>query len=399
MPVSTEPRAAATAVENADPMAALDEAVAAVRAELGDAPVTLAMLFAGFEYEPEFPALVRAAKERLGAQLLIGCSGEGVIGPNRELERTPALALATHSLPDAAFRAVHLDMEALTAGDPSALVAATGVAPDEVKGWILLADPYTVDSDLLVERFSAAYGDVPILGGMASSLNRGTQVFLNDEAYRQGFVALAITAPYALRPVVSQGASPIGRPWTITGAHDNIVESIGGRPAYEVLRETIFELPEDVQQRARSAVLVGLAMDEYRDELVHGDFLIRNLLGYNQESGVIAIAAQPRIGQTLQFQFRDAQAADEDLRSQLQAFDPGEGEVKPVAALLCSCNGRGRRMFESPDHDARVLNERFAGLPVAGLFCSGEIGSVGKGTFVHGFTASIGLIVRESSAV
>jgi small ligand-binding sensory domain FIST len=31
-------------------------------------------------------------------------------------------------------------------------------------------------------------------------------------------------------------------------------------------------------------------------------------------------------------------------------------------------------------------------LPLAGLFCNGEIGPVGKRTFVHGFTASLALI-------
>src|SRR3990172_8968041 len=95
------PRAAAALVEGADPMEALDRAIESVHRDLGDAPPTLATLFAGFQYEPEFPALVHAAYERLGAPLLIGCSGEGVIGLRREVERQPALSLVVQSLPDA----------------------------------------------------------------------------------------------------------------------------------------------------------------------------------------------------------------------------------------------------------------------------------------------------------
>jgi small ligand-binding sensory domain FIST len=225
----------------------------------------------------------------------------------------------------------------------------------------------------------------------------GTHVFLNGHAYPSGAVALAVTAPYVLRSVVSQGASPIGQAWTITEADGNLVQSIGGRPAYEVLVETLRALPPDLFERARTGLLVGLAMDEYRDTFSRGDFLIRNLLGYHRETGALAISALPRAGQTLQFQFRDAEAAGEDLREQLAASRKAMGRVQPVAALLCSCNGRGSRMFETPDHDARALDGAFPGLPVAGLFCAGEIGSVGGRTFLHGFTASIGLIVREGA--
>ncbi len=62
------------------------------------------------------------------------------------------------------------------------------------------------------------------------------------------------------------------------------------------------------------------------------------------------------------------------------------------AALLFACNGRGVGLFGAPDHDARTVRELLGPLPLAGLFCNGEIGPVGKRTFVHGFTASLALI-------
>ncbi len=393
MDVMTKPLASAALAENADPLLALDEAIAKVRGQLGDAPITTAMLFAASEYEPEFPRLIAAAHERLGRPLLIGCSGEGVIGPRRESERQPALSLVAQALPDATFRAAHLDIEEIGPGDAEALRKRAGVAPADVRGWLLLADPFSVEGEALIERFSVAYPGTTLLGGMASSLGRRTSVFLNDRVYDRGVVGLAITAPYALRAVVSQGASPIGEVWTITGAHANIVETIGGRPAYDVLVETIHALPEAQAARAAQGPLVGLAIDEYRAEFGRGDFLIRNVVGYNPETRVIAVNALPRAGQTIQFQFRDAGGAGLDLRALLRAEREQSGD--PVAAILCSCNGRGTRMFDEADHDALALDETFAGLPVAGLFCAGEIGPVGGRSFVHGFTASIGLITRK----
>jgi small ligand-binding sensory domain FIST len=165
------------------------------------------------------------------------------------------------------------------------------------------------------------------------------------------------------------------------------VRSIGTRPAYEVLVETIQGLDPVERGRVSGNLLVGLAMNEYRDEFRRGDFLIRNLIGIDPSSGAIAIAAQPRVGQTLQFQIRDARAADEELRHMLGGLSVG-----PAAALLFACNGRGAGLFGAPDHDARTVRELLGPVPLAGLFCNGEIGPVGAATYLHGFTASLALI-------
>ena len=44
-------------------------------------------------------------------------------------------------------------------------------------------------------------------------------------------------------------------------------------------------------------------------------------------------------------------------------------------------------------HGASAVADRFGPLPIAGLFCNGEIGPVGGTPFVHGFTASLALFV------
>jgi small ligand-binding sensory domain FIST len=194
--------------------------------------------------------------------------------------------------------------------------------------------------------------------------------------------------------VVSQGAEPIGQSWTITDVEQNIVKTIGGRPALEVLIETLQGLPAPVQERASRNLLAGLAMDEYRDEFRRGDFLIRNLVGVDQETGAIAVGTYPRVGQTIQFQVRDARAADEELAEMLGGAVEALGETA-AGALLCSCNGRGAGLFGEPHHDATAVAKRFGQLPVAGFFCNGEIGPVGGRNFVHGFTASIAFFVPK----
>ena len=94
------------------------------------------------------------------------------------------------------------------------------------------------------------------------------------------------------------------------------------------------------------------------------------------------------MGQTIQFQIRDAHAADEELHAMLN----GVSDASTAAALLFACNGRGVGLFRAPDHDAKTVQQSIGPVPLAGLFCNGEIGPVGARTFVHGFTASLALI-------
>jgi len=294
---------------------------------------------------------------------------------------------------------MHVTQETLQdCSEPADWHRLAGIGPDASNGWLVFADPYRMDIEALVSGFSTAYPGVPVIGGLASGDPRGesTHVFLNNDVFDEGAVAVSLAGDYAVRTVVSQGAEPIGESWTITDAERNVIKTIGQRPALEVLVETVKSLPPDEQRRAQRNLLIGLGMDEYRDEFRRGDFLIRNLIGADQNSGVLAISAYPRIGQTIQFQLRDARAADEELRHMLTDAQEALGPQSPVAAVLCSCNGRGRGLFGESDHDARVLSEQLGLNNVAGFFCNGEIGPVGGRNFLHGFTASIGLIVPTS---
>jgi small ligand-binding sensory domain FIST len=169
------------------------------------------------------------------------------------------------------------------------------------------------------------------------------------------------------------------------------------RPALEILAETFRSLPSETQERARSNLLVGLAMNEYKDDFRRGDFLIRNLSGVDSERGAIAIGAVPRVGQTLQFQLRDPKAADSDLVELLQLAKGELGERRPIGALLFACNGRGVGLFGAPSHDACTISEQLGPVPLAGFFCNGEIGPVSGKPFLHGFTASLAVIVPKSS--
>jgi small ligand-binding sensory domain FIST len=384
--------------QRADWRDALAEALAQT-GPLRGGEADLLFLFASAAYAGDFDQLLAEAAAATRARVLIGCSGQGVIGLAREIEDEPALSLLALRLPGAVLRPAHITQADLERYQrPEQWHTLTGI-PQSVNALLLFADPFTLDAERLLAVLSHAYPGVPLVGGMASGDQdrRQTHLFLNGDVYDHGAVALALGGAYMVRTIVSQGATPIGEPWIITGAEGQVIHTIARRPAYEVLVETLRELPAEMQARARGNLLVGLAMDEYQQEFRRGDFLIRNLLGVDRDSGVLVVSALPGVGQTVQFQIRDAAAASEDLHAMLGAVTATQGE-QPVAALLCACNGRGVGLFGTPGHDARTLAERLGPIPVVGLFCNGEIGPVGSRNFLHGFTASIALVVPRESA-
>ena len=373
--------------------AALDTALA----PLDGAPPDLLLLFASSAFGTDGLAeLLAEAAERSGAHEIAGCGASGVIAGDREVEGQPAVAALALRLPSGSFVSVRRVLpDELAQGDCPARL---GLLPGACTGLIVLADPFSTDVLGLVAGLERAYPGVPVVGGLASgsSMARYTYVFCGGEVADQGAVVVGLSGKVALRPVVSQGCEPIGRPWTITGVEGHVVQTIANRRAYDVLVETIQALSPPERQRVAGNLLVGLAMNEYRDDFKRGDFLIRNLLGVDPASGAIAVGAEPHVGQTLQFQVRDARAADEELRHMLGAVAGDLGQPA-AAALLFACNGRGVGLFGQPDHDARTTRELLGPLPLAGLFCNGEIGPVGDTTYLHGFTASLGLIVSRDS--
>ena len=330
--------------------------------------------------------------------LLMGCSSTGLVANDHELENTSGLVLALHHLPDAEFKAFHFDQEQVEeAGDSAFWHGNMGVKPDSTNGWLVFADPFHMNPEEWLRQWNEAYPGRPILGGLASGamqLQR-TQLYLNGEVYEEGGVALSVGGGIRLASVISQGCTPIGETWTITKTQGNIIVEIGNRPAYQVLMETIENLGEKEQRRLRGNLFVGLVINEYLEDFQRGDFLIRNLIGADPNSGALVIGAVPRPGQTLQFQRRDAEAANEDMDVLLgKAKEELDGRTIYAGTLHC-CNGRGRGLFNKPGHDAGMIQDRLGPFPMSGFFCNGELGPIGDQNFLHGYTASLALFVED----
>lgn len=380
-------------------------------------------------------SIAEAVRAALGPEILLGVSGEGVVGGELEVENAPGLSLLGLHLPGATMRAFRTDQWPAMKEAPSDeshlrdIAASAGMGPG-YRGSILFADPFSVPMNAILPALSRARAlqgtqnesadappPPPIIGGLASAAKRpgGNTLILNDSIGTSGGVGVSFAGPVRIDTVVSQGCKPIGPPLVITAGKGQMISGLGGRPAMHVLSEIIESLDEQTRERLRKGLFIGRAVSEYKERFGRDDFLIRNVIGVEQSTGSIAVADLLRIGQTIQFHVRDEATASEDLSLLLDAQLLRED---PFAALLFTCNGRGSRLFSRPHHDASMIARAFAqprdvdpfasaappaaahraALPLAGFFAGGEIGPVGSGVFVHGQTACLALFRAEAGA-
>jgi small ligand-binding sensory domain FIST len=370
----------------------------ATRRELSAPGVTLGLVFVTTGLMDDAEQLLEVIRVHAQVPLLLGCSSPGLIAGGKELEEAEGIALGLYYLPGAdlqAYRFTQAEVE--EANGPAYWHHETGVDPDQCNGWLVFADPFHLDAERWLASWDEAYRPAPILGGLAGGdfANHRTQVYWNGDVFEEGGVALNVGGQVRLASVISQGCTPVGETWTITRAERNLIHHIGNRPAYEVLLETYNNLSAEEQQKTQGHLFVGLVVNEYLEDFGRGDFLIRNLLGADPKTGSLAVGARPRTGQTVQFQRRDPDSASEDLAGVLTAVREDLANYRVLGGCLCSCNGRGKRMFGRPHHDAELIQSELAPPGLAGFFCSGEIGPVGQRNFLHGFTAPLALFVQS----
>lgn len=392
--VSDQPNFAVALSVNPDPVSAATEAARQITRQLAGTPVTLAVVFVSPGLCTDPWSLLDALHTELSPEHLIGCMGEAIIGEGREIEGTPALSLWCASLPDVGVETFRLTMASVEGGDeivgwPERV---DGADPDTTP-MIVLADPFTLPADLMLDQHNARSRQA-IIGGLASGGRRPGEhvVFHNRDIHFDGGVGVVLPgAPIVT--VVSQGCAPIGPDMVITAGGGPVVAELAGTNAFDKITRVVDELDHDERLLLRQPLLAGLVINENQPEYGRGDFLVRGIHGRDPDTGAVYIGEHVRIGQTFRLHVRDARSADEDLRLALHETRAHSDRQTPAAALLFSCNGRGTHMFGTPHHDAAAIADEL-GIPTAGLFCNGEIGPVGGTTFLHGFTATMAVFLR-----
>lgn len=346
-----------------------------------DGPPDLAVLFCSAAHTDAVEDIVATIRTLTSPRVLVGATAESVVGGEYEVEEGPALSLWAATLP-VAPTPVRVGAVRTPSGTAVQGLAIGDLPPGGTL--LLLADPFTLPVEPILDAVDAAGHGVRVVGGMASAARApgGNRLVLDGEVTASGGVGVVLPPEAAVSTVVSQGCRPVGQPMIVTEAHGNVLVRLAGRTALERIEDLAQSAGPEERSLLASGLHLGVAIDEHRDAFGRGDFLVRGVVGIERASGGLVVGEQVEVGTTVQFQVRDAGAADEDLTAMLA---PATGD----GALLFTCNGRGSRLFGEPDHDARALRDALGTEAVAGMACAGELGPVAGRSFLHGFTASV----------
>ena len=291
----------------------------------------------------------------------VGTVGIGVCAGGREYFDQPAMAVMVAKLPEDAYRvfpAVRRDLSAFRAG-LGPWIAAQGCGFGVVH-----ADPRDPHLAAAIEGLAEATGF--LVGGLGSS--RGVQGQLPGGLEQGGVSGVLFGAGVPVVTGLSQGCSPIGPARTISECVDNVLVSIDGRPALEVLQQDLEETAAGDSRPEIENVFAAFPVAGSDT----GDYLVRNLVGIDPERGWLATDQRPAHGDRILFCRRDREAAERDLKRMLDDVTRRAGGAAK-GALYISCLARGPNLFGPDSRELRLVREALGEVPLIGFFANGEI--------------------------
>ncbi len=373
-----------------DTRSALREALEETASQVGAHP-DLAVLFLTGEHAGRAGAVADEVAGRLAPDAWIGIPAPGVIGGGAEVQTGQGVAVWAARMPGARVQAFHLELR--DEGEERYVRGWPRLGPDAGVG--LVADVFSFPIGPFLASLRQS-GEAPrIFGGLAGSgpPPERTTFLLDGEAKAGGAVGFAVDGSVSLLPLVSQGCRPVGPAFQVTRSERNVIYELDGAPAYDGLRQVLERMDDEARRDFASSPQIGLRKAASGGE-DPGAFLIRNLVGADPEEGTVVVGDHVRDGFTVRFHARDAGSAHREFEEMLALASSLHPE--PLGGLLFDCTGRGLHLFDEPHHDAALVQRYFPGLPLAGMFAAGEIGPVQGQPQIHGFTASLGLLVPAS---
>jgi small ligand-binding sensory domain FIST len=365
---------------------------------LGRQEPDLLIAFVSAQHAPRFEALTELVRREFDGAFLFGCCAGGVIGGGREIEDHASVSLTGALLPGVRLKGTHLDAAQVPPvyAEPRVWEETLRMTANQQPSFLVLADPFSFETETYLRGLDRVFPLAPKIGGLASGARQvgGTTLYLGNQIHRSGCITLALTGNIEIDTVVAQGCRPVGDPLFVTSAHENLIRELDGRAPRDVMAELFERLPAVDREIFSQSLFIGLAMKTDASEYVPGDFLIRNILGMDPQSGALWVNAQIPEKSVVQFHLRDATTSAFDLERTLTTYRASQPIQGDAGALLFSCEGRGAGLYGQSDHDSNAFRRLVADVPIGGFFCSGEIGPVAESTYLHGYTSAFA-VFRE----
>jgi small ligand-binding sensory domain FIST len=344
----------------------------------------LGVVYLSAEYAAHADDIVALLEERTGVRDWAGTCGHAIVSTGVEYDSEPAIAIMLLDLPADSFRVFSGAMPPPLAGERTQSGALAAQAA------LIHADPATPDLAELIGDMAGKVGGGMMFGGSASGQVEPL-IQVANQVLSGGLSGVVFSSEVDLRMRVTQGCSPLAGEHVISACQSNLIRTLDGRPALDVLLADL-GVSEDARrssdgetllralpaERVRNGLLVGLADGDAPPRGPRpgfGDYVVRNLVGIDPHNRLLAVAAVPQEGDRAVFCTRDAQAARADLMricTELrEELETDSLEIR--GAIYVSCVARGRALFGSGSVEIGLLQSQLGEFPLVGFFANGEI--------------------------
>ncbi len=333
--------------------------------QLGAPPqeATLGFIYATVSSVAALPAILEELQHQMPQVHWLGCVGEGVCAGGQEVYDEPAISLLLTDIPRENFCLLPASEE-LFARLPAGVMQWCEQHSDCFA--LLHAVPTYMATTAYASEISHYAPDARINGGLSS----GTGVYrhIDGALLEHGISGVLFSSEQVIISGHSQGCVPISAAYPVSEAHQNMVLKLDGRPALEVLQETVGEMLWRDKRRLANYIFIGLPTDPRQGD----DYMVRNLMGLDLEGGAIAVGDLMEHHRQLRFCRRDGNAARDELRAMLQRLKRQVEGRTIRGGVYISCIGRGRRQFGDNSEELKIIAEELGEFPLAGFFANGE---------------------------
>ena len=375
------------------------EAVHAALSQSGSRTADLALVFATIGHGPNYSLLLRTIRETTGSSQVVGCSAGGVLTTEGEIERASAIAILT--VKTDAFTASRFFLPDLRGrghdvGKELAAYVHPRLGTDNLL--TIFPDTYNFNSAAFFSGLTESISSLFTVGGGASEDGSVGETFqlCGDTVSNNAISGVLFSGQFQHTMGIAQACQPIGEVHTVTKSHQNLLLELDGRPAFEVFAEVVREPLTDDLRRAASFVFIGLPVDAERQHIARGEYVVRNIVGFEPQQGIVAVADEIRQGQKMVFTLRDGSGSREDLKLTLESQARlWEGNT-PCFGLYFNCLGRGSGLYGFSDLDTSYIKQYLGEIPIIGFFSGCEIAPIRQRAALHQYSGVLVLVGEKS---
>ncbi|MEM7251811.1 MAG: FIST N-terminal domain-containing protein [Pseudomonadota bacterium] len=343
--------------EHTDWAICCDQAIA----DLDGATGTLGFLYVTDAFVNAMPGIINRLRDKTGVTDWVGSVGLGICATGVEYFERPALAVLLTSLDPADYRLIGTDGE-----DWSSVESACATVRGGAYFGMVHADPTNPNVATILSDLPGKASDAFFVGGLTSSQSTHWQVA--NQVSQGGVSGVLLGSEVPVRTQLTQGCTPIGPRHEVTRSERNFVVELDGRPALDVFREDIGEILARDLRRVAGYIFAALPIADTDT----GDYLVRNLVGVDPRTGVVAIGELVEPGQKLMFCRRDHNTAREDMVRMLEDLK-GSLAGPPQAGVYFTCLARGPNLFGPNGEEVQMIRDVLGDFPMVGFFGNGEI--------------------------